>query len=169
MPYSSEENRKWVKDLLNNIKPNNVLDIGAGSGTYGKICKDLGIVDVDCVEVWEPYVTEFSLKKIYNNVFIDDVRKFNNFNYDLIIFGDVLEHMSEEDALNVYKKALEGAKYVMFSMPIIHYPQGCEHGNPYEEHIVDDWSNEKILDFFPNIVEHKKFDITGTYLGKKSI
>lgn len=167
MPYSAEENKSWVKYEIEEINPQSVLDIGPGSGAYGKICKSLNISKVDCVEIWEPYVKEFNLESIYDKVYIQDARDFNNFKYDLVIFGDVLEHMSEEDALSLYNKALDNAKYVLFSMPIIHYPQGHEHGNPYEEHVVDDWSHERILNTFPNIYKSQPFVVTGTYVGKK--
>jgi 2-polyprenyl-3-methyl-5-hydroxy-6-metoxy-1,4-benzoquinol methylase len=166
MPHSADENKLWVSSLIKEINPFSVLDIGAGSGTYGKICKNLNVSKIDCVEVWKPYIEEFSLNNIYENIFIEDVRNFNNFNYDLIIFGDVLEHMTKEEALNVYKKSLSSSKFVIFSMPIINYPQGHEHGNPYEEHVVDDWNHEDIMSFFPNIFKHKTFSITGTYVGK---
>lgn len=166
MPNSADENKKWVSALIQELNPKSVLDVGAGSGSYGKICKALNIPKIDCIEIWEPYVKEFDLDKIYKNVFIEDAREFDNFNYELVIFGDVLEHMTKKEALALYSKALEQASTVLFSMPIIKYPQGHEHGNPYEEHIVDDWNHEDIFNYFPNIFKHKTFSITGTYLGK---
>jgi hypothetical protein len=164
---SQGENKDWFINKIKELNPSSILDIGAGKGYYGSIAKSLEIKKIHAVEIWEPYIKEFDLHSIYDHIFLADVRKFEDFNYDLVIFGDVLEHMSEQDAVDIYNKALNSAKNVFFSLPIIHYPQGCDAGNPYEEHIVEDWGHERVLKAFPNIYDWKTYEVTGSYLGKK--
>jgi hypothetical protein len=167
MPASAGENIEWATAKIKKLNPSSVLDVGPGMGLYGKISKSLEIKKIHAIEVWEPYIEEFNLHSIYDHIFLMDARKFEDFNYDLVIFGDVLEHMSEEDAVNLYTTALNSAKNVFFSLPIIHYPQGCHAGNPYEEHIVEDWNHERVLKTFPNIYDWQTYTVTGSYVGKK--
>lgn len=167
MPNSHPENKQWILDKLVSINPQYVLDVGPGEGTYGtRIKKVLPNAQVDAVEVWEPYVTKYKLNDIYYFVEVKDIRDHNNFNYDVVIFGDILEHMSEEDAKKVWAKAKAQAKYAIISVPIIHFPQGEHAGNPYEVHVEEDWNTERVLKAFPEIIDSKDFSVTGAYLAK---
>lgn len=151
MPYSDDSNDDEIIKYLIKTMPDKVLDVGAGAGKYGKMLKSFGGLYnpiVDAVEVWTPYVDQFGLRDLYDTVYVEDIRQFtpDDFEeYDLVIFGDVLEHMSKEDAVAVWNKVNKGA---LISIPIIHYPQGHYEGNPYEEHVKDDWSVEEVLDTF---------------------
>jgi hypothetical protein len=94
-----------------------------------------------------------------------DVRDVTNFEYDLVILGDILEHMSESDAITLWDKISKQAKYAIISIPIIHYHQDAINGNPYEVHVEEDWTVEKVLEKFSHIIEHKKFEVTGTFIA----
>jgi 2-polyprenyl-3-methyl-5-hydroxy-6-metoxy-1,4-benzoquinol methylase len=101
------ETMMWIND----IKPDTILDVGAGAGMYKLLIERMVLEraqpkTVDAIEIWEPYVKEFELEKLYNNVYTQDVRSWENWNYDLVIFGDVLEHMSKEDAIEVWERSL---------------------------------------------------------------
>ena len=89
-----------------------------------------------------------------------------NFKYDLVILGDILEHMSESDAVNLWSKISKEAKYALISIPIVHYHQGAINENPYEVHVEEDWTVERVLEKFSHIVEHKKFEVTGTFIAE---
>jgi hypothetical protein len=91
---------------------------------------------------------------------------FRSFEYDLVILGDILEHMSESDAINLWDKISKQAKYAIISIPIIHYHQDAINGNPYEVHVEEDWTVERVLEKFSHIVEHKKFEVTGTFIAE---
>lgn len=167
MPYSDPDNKALAAEWVAELSPASVLDVGPGAGAYGKMVRALlGVERVDAVEAWEAYVSEFALKDIYHAVFLGDVRKHEDFNYDLVIFGDVLEHMTRDEALEVYERAREQAKNVMFSIPIIHLPQGAYAGNPFEVHVEEDWSHDEVLDWFPGIYRAEKFRVTGLYLAR---
>jgi DREV methyltransferase len=153
----------WVKSK--NIKT--VLDIGAGEGTYANIFRknNIKLNKIDAIEIWSPYIKKYRLNKKYNNVFINDARNWNDFNYDLIILGDVLEHMTKEEAISLWDKC-KSARYAIISIPIIYCPQGTCEGNPYEEHVKDDWSIEEVLSSFNNIVDYKGYETVGVFYAK---
>lgn len=166
MPYSDPDNKDYVTNMLIHLEPESVLDVGPGAGAYGHMVKHIpSVIRSDCIEIWEPYIDRFALRNIYDEVILGDAREHEDFNYDVVIFGDVLEHMTREDAVAVYEKARSQAKTVIFSIPIIHVPQGAYDGNPYEKHVEDNWRHEEILEWFPGISEFQEFRVTGVYVS----
>jgi phospholipid N-methyltransferase len=167
MGTSHPESRPWVISQIRSLKPKTILDVGAGSGTYQYEIFKSGYTraKMDAIEVWEPYIEEYELEKKYSNVFNVDVREWNNFDYDLVIFGDILEHMSKEDALKVWENTSLQARCAIISIPIIHYHQGAINNNPYEEHVKDDWTSEEVLDSFSHIQKYWVGDVVGSYLA----
>jgi hypothetical protein len=155
----------WIKHQA----PRSVLDIGAGSGTYGKLMRQIAPdAYLIGIEAWRPYVPRFKLHEVYDLVLCEDVIKLVDLERlpraDVVILGDVLEHMSEEDARDVWSAAMTAArKAVYLSIPIIHYPQGHEEGNPFEEHVVEDYTHERVLDTFPGITWCWRGTIVGRY------
>lgn len=164
MPGSVRENdefvRQWVLD--NNVKE--VLDMGAGKGTYSDLLID--IVDhIDAVEVWTPYIAEFELEKKYDYVYNEDIRTFVPVNdYDLVIFGDVLEHMTEDEAVAVWERMPAHAKAGLISVPIIHYPQGAEFNNPFEVHVQEHLTPEHVERTYGPFDAVAVYEITGTFI-----
>ncbi len=57
-----------------------ILDVGPGIGTYGMNLSDLNI---DAIEIHEPYVEQYGIRKYYGNVFIGDT---------LILYGNQTEN-----------------------------------------------------------------------------
>lgn len=166
MPGSNPETKPWIvnKVISNNLLESSILDVGPGFGTYADVLHQNGFVGkIDAVEVWNPYIQKYSLNTKYKNVFNDDIRNWNDFNYDLIIYGDVLEHVSKDDAIEIWNKTSKYAKYAVIAIPIIHYPQGEYDGNPYEAHIKDDWSHEEMISTFNFINDYFIGTETGAY------
>lgn len=132
-----------------------VVDVGAGAGTYVKLLAGHapGVYWI-AVEVWTPYISKYALDKQYHEVINRDVREvdFLPLAPDLVLFGDILEHMTQEEALAVVGKALKAASYVMISIPIIDYPQHELEGNPFQRHVKDDWSHTAVCACFPETV-----------------
>ena len=144
-----------LSPLFSSGRIRRVVDVGAGSGTYAKLLAPLAPgVHWIAVEVWTPYITEHALDRKYHEVINSDVRdvEFAPLAPDLVLFGDILEHMTQEEAVAVVGKALAAAAYVMISIPIIDYPQHELEGNPYQRHIKEDWSHEEISASFPDTV-----------------
>lgn len=169
MPFSSKEGkyttRTWISEKADTI--NQVLDIGAGSGTYINLLKYKQPILKHAtwigVEAWEPYIEQYKLLEKYDKIISSDVRliDFNQFsNIDLVILGDILEHMSKDDAIKLIDILIEKSSYILISIPIIHFPQGEEFGNPFEAHIKDDWSHDEVISTFKKYI--KKFEVNKT-------
>ena len=177
MSVSSKEGKawsmKWIKENKHKIK--RVLDVGAGAGLYPKYIKHKHKMLTDAewigVEIWEPFIEKYNLNNLYNKVINTDIREFNfeeHGEFDLCIFGDVLEHMTKTECIRVVTKALDHCKRILISIPIVHYPQGMSEENPYEAHIKDDWSDQEVKETFSNILDSAQDKIIGVYiLGKK--
>lgn len=166
MPYSDQSNQEWVISQIKLLNPSSMLDVGAGAGTYGDLFKlQFPHVERFAVEAWTPYITEFRLNDIYTEVFNHDIRDHQFFNYDIVIFGDVLEHVTKEEALAIWDKVSKQAAYALISIPIVHYPQDAVNGNPYEAHVKDDWTHEEVLETFPQIKTFQTSAVVGSYLA----
>lgn len=167
MGTSHPESRPWAVKKILSVKPDFILDVGAGSGTYADALTNAGYSNtIDAVEAWQPYIDKFYLKKKYRKIFNQDIRIFKYFDYDVVIFGDILEHMSKEEALEVWDRVSKQADYALISIPIIHYHQGAIDGNPYEVHVKDDWTHEEVLDSFSHITSSWTGDVVGAYWAK---
>jgi hypothetical protein len=58
------------------------------------------------VEAYQPYVEEFDLKSKYEFLQVADIREIELFrNFGVIFLGDILEHMTAEQAYSVLEKA----------------------------------------------------------------
>lgn len=167
MPFSDTANIDWFKWLVGQITPKSVVDIGPGAGKYGTLLREVSPdTTTTAVEIWEPYVHTYGLSSVYDRVVVADAREFDDYNVDLVILGDVLEHMTRAEALTLWDKVRSQAKAALISMPIIHFPQGCEHGNPYETHVEDNWTHEEIMASFDGITGYRTFEVTGSYIAE---
>lgn len=174
MARSSKNGKVWTKERVSALvkSPGNILDIGCGQGTYKNLFLDIEHINSSnwvAVEVWTPYIKKYSLEEKYNKVINEDARQleWSNFqNFDVVFMGDVLEHMTKEDAQALVDSALKYVKWILISIPIVYLPQGADHGNEYEIHVKPDWSHQEVLESFPNIVESHTEGIIGVYLLK---
>jgi len=131
-----------------------IVDVGAGAGTYHSLLSPVAPgVHWIAVEAWTPNIDRFGLDALYDEVVAGDVRDvdFAPLAPDLVLFGDVLEHMTRDDACEVVKRAVEAAPHVMISIPLIPWPQDEIDGNPFERHVKDDWSHQEVRDSFPGV------------------
>lgn len=170
MPTSSKEGKQEIVEWCRNLKNINlILDIGAGKGTYINLLKKRKLfreAHWTGIEAWAPYVTQYNLNEVYDTLINNDVRKvdFNNLHFDLIFMGDVLEHMTKDEAILLVNVLSKISKYCIISIPIVHYPQDEIFNNPFEKHIKDDWSHTEVIDSFPNIVKTFQGAEIGCYL-----
>jgi 2-polyprenyl-3-methyl-5-hydroxy-6-metoxy-1,4-benzoquinol methylase len=98
--YKSEIRQYFKHQVSTNKK---ILDVGPGRGTYSLTLRGLGY-QMDCIEIWPPYIDEYGLKDKYENVYIGNIVDFDISAYDFIIIGDVLEHLSAKDAKELINK-----------------------------------------------------------------
>jgi glycosyltransferase involved in cell wall biosynthesis len=167
MPGSAPAGKPFIRSIIKALNPKTVLDVGVGSGTYVNLMRTN--TAHDCVwtgvEVWQPYVEKFGLDRLYDELAIADIRHWAlPKRYDLGIVGDVLEHMTAAEAVEVLKKIRDNCDVVIASLPVKHWPQGVHEGNPFEEHIKDDWSHEEVLQTFGIPTQQHVEDGIGVYV-----
>ena len=167
MPGSYDFYKEDVKKhLLNELSTDTkFLDVGPGYGTYGNLLKP-EFLNVDAVEIWEKYIEQFNLKSIYKNVYVGDILNFDFSNYDYLIIGDVLEHISVDDAKQLVKKINTLNKKCLIAVPYM-YPQGSHEGNVYETHLQPDLTHEVFMERYPSMLCLFKNDLYGYYVNYK--
>ena len=162
MPFSTSYFKQQTKEyILNNYKDKSIkiLDIGAGAGAYHNMLSPEGYTNIDCVEAFPNYVIDYNLTQKYKKVILGDVTKIDiNFDeYDLIILGDVLEHIELETAkilLNKIKRS-----NVIIGVPF-NSSQGVHFDNTYEIHLQEDLT---FINFFQRFEDYKPFCLRFDY------
>ena len=146
MPFSSESGKAHIKRVINKIKPKTALDIGCGCGTYAKMFPDL---EWTGVEIWKPYISQWGLNFLYKTLHNVDAREWEpTQRYDVAFLGDVLEHMTAEEANALVRKVAACSTTQIISIPIGSYPQEEYDGNPYERHVTDNWTVDEFHSVF---------------------
>lgn len=141
MPFSDAQGKDTALDWYRQIQPVTVVDIGAGCGTYARLMRPAHAGHWTAIEAWEPYAARFDLIDHYDEICIADARDLGSpiFAADLVIAGDVLEHMTREEARGLLVRIRQTAANLIVSIPVLHLDQGDVFGNPYERHI-DHWT-----------------------------
>ena len=138
--------REWI--LYHCPAQSRILDMGAGGGTYADLLRGLPYI-IDAVEIYGAAIPVLVNK--YHSVFHIDLRDFTFFqDYDLVIMGDVLEHLNTNDAQQVVKNILKHSKWLLVAVPF-DYPQGPEVENPAEEHLQPDLNFTTIKERYPEL------------------
>lgn len=147
MPTSDLYNITSILTVVNNLKPQTILDIGCGFGKYGMLMREYlelweerlnperwqtKIVGIDAFEGYRNPIWDF----VYNSVHIGDAEKIlpTLGSFDLILIADVIEHFDKENAINLLNFCLEKAEVIIISTPREFYAQGDSFGNNYEIH-----------------------------------
>lgn len=152
-----------------------ILDVGAGQGKYGIMLGDYA--HVDACEIWEPYVVENDLRAIYRRVIVrdfvdvaDESSTSGVSEYDLVVMGDVLEHINRPAAQRAIERVTTGGADVIVVVPY-EYPQDEEDGNVYQRHVQDDLTPELMAREYPmlQLVALETRDLRpfkGMYVGR---
>lgn len=148
MPTSAFEGRGFFTNHLLRVVDDidSVVDFGPGEGTYSILGRHIvPRATWRALEIYPPYVSWFGLKDKYDHVMVGDMRTLSIEPYGLAIFGDVLEHLTRDDAERVLRTEAERCRYLYVSVPIISAPQGAHRGNEAEAHLYD-WEFEEMSD-----------------------
>lgn len=161
MPWSADENRDFIKAQIN--RGDIVLDVGVGAGIWSDLLLN-SVSRIDGVEIYEPYIARFDLRRKYRHLYIGDFLylEIPLGTYTVLILGDVLEHFTPEDAIRVWDKArtIVGPNgKVLVSTPIIEWPQGSVDGNDHEAHLS--FFTMEDLMTLPGVYKHQQ----GTQIG----
>lgn len=169
MPSSSGKGRPFIGRHLKEIRPQKILDVGCGKGNLPKRYRKSGQTWTG-IEIFKPYIKEYKLHQRYEQVRCEDARvaDFGTDTFDLVFLGDVLEHMTYEEAQDVLRRALIAAPVAIVSIPVGYYPQGTVNGNMHERHITNYWDAKKVREKFG---EYTDFAITppiGTFIFRRA-
>lgn len=136
-----------------------ILDVGAGQGKYRVMLADYA--HVDGCEIWEPTVEKNNLRELYDVVHVGDIHhivmsptfydgRADQYRYDVVILGDVLEHLTRERAQEVLNVLYAMNAHVIVVVPY-NYPQDEEDGNCYQAHLQEDLSPEVMAREYPEL------------------
>ena len=142
-----------IVTLIRMLNPSSVLDVGAGFGKWGFLCreylevwndrvkKDEWELQVDGIEIFPEYHNVIQ-PYIYDHIYYQDARKFKpKKQYDLVIACDVIEHMPKKDGLdlvNIMSSSWSGN--CIISIPLGDEWMKNTYGrNPYDAHLAT-WS-----------------------------
>lgn len=148
--------------IMNN--PSSVLDIGVGFGRWGFLCremidvfngrvhKDQWKLRIEGIEIFEKYIGAHQ-RSIYDHIHIGNARDVIKTlgRYDIIIIGDMLEHLSKDDAWDLFHSAMKRANIGL----ILNLPMGEEWlreigaENKHEDHLSW-WKMDEFSDYRPN-------------------
>lgn len=133
---------EWIRKNFNT--DSRILDVGACDGKWKKLLPEYRM---DAVEIWEPYcknLTEY--ENVYNYNIVGMIYEY----YDLIIFGDVIEHMTVEEAQQVIKYAYPRCKDMIVAVPFL-YPQEAVDGNPWQAHKQPELTEDLFAERYPSL------------------
>lgn len=151
MGTSNWQNISYCVDIIREINPMSVLDIGVGYGRWGILCREFLDVwegrtykeswklRIDGIEAFDKNVDTYH-GHFYDNILVGDaVDRINALellpNYDLIVIGDVLEHIDKKHGREFFERCLDKGKFILLIVPLgINWPQGERDGNVYEIH-----------------------------------
>ena len=144
-------------DLRRDVR---ILDVGACDGKWSDLIRDeyrwrreemwQPNIVLDACEIFKPNAARILDK--YDNVFVCDINylEYPYRRYDIIIFGDVLEHMPVQDAQRALAAAVDKAEKVVVGVPF-EWPQDEIYGNPWEKHIQADLTREIMAERYPQL------------------
>ena len=140
------------------LNPQSVLDIGAGFGKYGLLCREYleywgpnaGLDwkrKIDAVEVFPKYIAPLH-HYVYNNIYVDDVLKIlpKLKGYDLVLLIDVLEHFYKPGGSALVESLVSHNKGILISTPKEWNEQDDVFGNEYERHKTL-WTDKELQSF----------------------
>ncbi len=138
MPYSSPLFDDVVERVIQFVSPHRALDIGTGNGKYGRLIRSLcPDAHITGVEIEPSYIERFSLADIYDELRVQhaiELLKRPDETFDMVIFGDVIEHLRKSEGLDLLNFFAYRTKYMLVRYPE-QYIQNTWEGIPSEAHV----------------------------------
>lgn len=140
MPYSDDRTNEKFLEIIKSIQQiKTFLDLGCGAGKCGKIVKSVypqsSGIGLDAVPA---YQHTYQLNSVYNEFVSSDLCDyiFSNLDrwWDLVVFGDVLEHLKKSKGIDV----LNALSYMTSNIIVVYpdgYKQGALEGHEEERHL----------------------------------
>lgn len=108
--------------FVEGLKPKTVLDIGAGSGKYGKLTRQYAKdAKITAIEIDVEGTIRHKLNEVYDHVVTVQAAEFlmknPKENFDLVIIGDCIEHMPKSVGIDLLNYLNYRAAYVFIITP----------------------------------------------------
>jgi hypothetical protein len=162
MPLSIWQGMEDCLQAITERRPRAVLDAGIGFGLWGHLLRqyldvwsgrihpEQWTTRIDGIEIAESRVQAHA-RYLYSNVYIGDIRELvparaEAQRYDVILFGDVLEHLPKNDALAL----LEASLRLAGSLVVVRIPMGegwRREGREPPDHHRSQWSPDDFMDY----------------------
>lgn len=139
MPDSWTGNDHFFIEDVKKYTPMTALDVGVGHGKVGRLLFETmeGKCHIEGIEVYPPYLAQKVLyvyyKRIHEMDVVDWMQQNVDWQKDLVVFGDVLEHLTYSNAISILHQTMYRAKLVAVFTPMA-YLQNSLEGNKHEAH-----------------------------------
>ncbi len=140
MPYSSFIFDKSIEEIIRLLKPETILDLGAGAGKYGELARKINpSIKLTAVEIEQDYVKKFNLSSIYDevwNISVTDLinPKYYDSAFDVVMIGDIIEHLKKSDGIDLLNFLIYRCRWIILEFPY-RYLQNSVDGYHSEAHI----------------------------------
>jgi len=146
MPFSTPafktETVEHLKGKFNSSAT--ILDVGPGAGNYSKHLRDY-FPRMFGIEIHEPWIKIYNLESKYEKVWVGNILEYDFDWYDIILLGDVVEHIEEGEAIELIKKIYNKCEEMVIAIPF-NAPQGEWGGNIYETHLQPHLTHESFME-----------------------
>lgn len=168
MPSSTLDALEAALQLIIDMKPRSILDLGVGFGKWGFLCReyletghnkvyarDAWKCRIDGIEGFKPYIQDHH-QAIYDNIYIRDLNASEPWlassHYDLYLAMDVLEHLINWRGV---LRAVPKESSIIAAVPNGQCDQGAVFGNPREAHVVT-FGIEDFKEYFDSVTIVKR-------------
>jgi hypothetical protein len=149
MGTSNWQNIPFCVEALMKIEPRRVLDVGVGFGRWGMIVREFcevwydrftprdWVIEIEGIEGFPANIFDYHAQ-FYDRIHLGDARVIMPTlaeHWDLVVFGDVLEHFDRSEGERLLNWSLDHATYVIVNIPLgSEWPQEDKYKNPFERH-----------------------------------
>ena len=160
MATSRYEQLPLIVEYLQATQPKTVLDIGVGFGKIGllireyleawmdKTTPDKWDIYIEGIEIYENYHKDSFQQIIYNKIIYCNAMDFKEYpskdKFDLITCFDMVEHLKEDDSINLINYLRQKSSNVLLSVPTGKGWLRNQYGeNKYEAHLSE-WNTSDL-------------------------
>jgi len=165
--YPNPRFELYIRNRVNCLFPNHdctILDVGPGNGKYGRLLKAFA-KRIDAIEIFPQTLKVNQINELYYQIFVGDICDFEFEHYDIVIFGDVLEHIETARAQQLLDRIYDKCKEIIVVVPYL-YEQGETDGNVHEIHLQPDLTHEVFLKRYPHFKCLATEEYQGIYIKK---
>lgn len=147
LPTFKREVAAHIREQIADGAP--AVDIGPGMGWWSDL---VGHGRMDCVEIFAPYVERYGLRSKYRQTIVNNVLAVEPraYGWRFAIMGDVLEHLTVEEAQYVVRTWTAQGCRLLVAVPFLS-PQEATADNEHEAHLQTDLTPEVMAARYPEL------------------